>query len=103
MAAQHSEITVTFKDVGGLSSAAGSDRSSNPVADLDVLMRNLFKTTKKLHSDIRTWNHHANRDKADHPEPILEEVFEKVPSHKHKGRHRCDHENQSQGKDIDKN
>ena len=63
-------------------------------------MKNLFKATKMLHSDISAWIHHAHRDKASNPEPILEEVFGPVPSHKSKERRHCDYQDKTKRKDI---
>ena len=97
---KNSEITATFRDVDRSSSDVGFDRSANPAADLDVLMKNLFKATKLLHSDIRKWIHHARRDKASDPEPILEEVFEPMPSHKSKEKHHCDQQDKTKRKKI---
>ena len=99
---KNSEITATFKDVDRSSLDVRLDRSSNPAADLDELLKNLFKATKTLHSDIRTWIHHARRDKASDPEPILEEVFGQVPSHKSKEKHHCDQQDKTKRKKIDK-
>ena len=95
-----SEFTITFKDGAGLpKSEEGQGRSSNPIADLGVLMRNLFTVTNKLHSDIRTstgftrhhsaksghthkQDRHDDRHRADKSEPILEVLFDRGTSHK---------------------
>ena len=97
--AQGSQITVTFKDAELPDLDNREEMSSSPIADIGVLMR----MTNKLRSDIRTstgfgrhhsanslhirtraHHDHAIGDRLDEPEPISEELSERVPSHKSK-------------------
>ena len=92
-AAQHSEITVGFKDIE-LPRQDDKSSKTNPIKDLGVLMRNLFTLTNKLRSDIRTstgfaghhskhirsqaHSDHVRRERDGESEPILEVLFERA-------------------------
>ena len=74
--AKYSKATVELAD--------GKDKSSNPISDLDLLMRSLFRVNNKklVHTQAQAYSDHVSRDRTDKPKPNSERLSEPVSSHK---------------------